>query len=99
MGESRVIATESTWVVYLLQCVDGSLYTGVTVDMQRRLAQHNGERSGGPRYTRGRRPVQLLWSEPAADRATAQRREAAIKRLSRDAKLALCQLDAVIPAP
>ncbi|WP_290742568.1 GIY-YIG nuclease family protein [Haliea sp.] len=93
------MATESTWVVYLLQCVDGSLYTGVTVDMRRRLAQHNGERSGGPRYTRGRRPVQLLWSEPAADRATAQRREAAIKRLSREAKLALCQLDAVSPGP
>ncbi|MBM69581.1 MAG: hypothetical protein CME43_08905 [Haliea sp.] len=99
MAESPVIATESTWVVYLLQCVDGSLYTGVTVDMRRRLAQHNGERSGGPRYTRGRRPVQLLWSEPAADRATAQRREAAIKRLSREAKLALCQLDAVSPGP
>tara|TARA_R100000005_G_scaffold94384_1_gene72161 strand:- start:8729 stop:9025 length:297 start_codon:yes stop_codon:yes gene_type:complete len=98
MAESGVIATESTWVVYLLRCVDGSLYTGVTVDMRRRLAQHNGERSGGPRYTRGRRPVQLLWSEPAADRATAQRREAAIKRLSRDAKLALCR-DAVIPVP
>ncbi|MCR9185756.1 MAG: GIY-YIG nuclease family protein [Halieaceae bacterium] len=81
----------TAWVVYLLQCVDGSLYTGVTVDVQRRLAQHNGERSGGPRYTRGRRPVQLLWSEPADSRAAAQRREAAIKRLPRNAKLALCQ--------
>ena len=81
----------TAWVVYLLQCVDGSLYTGVTVDVQRRLAQHNGERSGGPRYTRGRRPVQLLWWESAENRGAAQRREAAIKRLPRKAKLALCQ--------
>jgi len=81
----------TSWAVYLLQCVDGSLYTGVTVDVQRRLAQHNGERSGGPRYTRGRRPVQLLWWEPAENRGAAQRREAAIKRLPRNAKLALCQ--------
>jgi putative endonuclease len=99
MAETPSNATASTWVVYLLQCVDGSLYTGVTLDIRRRLAQHNGERSGGPRYTRGRRPVQLLWSEPAADRATAQRREAAIKRLPRDAKLALCRQEVVIPAP
>lgn len=99
MAETPSSATASTWVVYLLQCVDGSLYTGVTLDIRRRLAQHNGERSGGPRYTRGRRPVQLLWSEPAADRATAQRREAAIKRLPRDAKLALCRQEVVIPAP
>jgi putative endonuclease len=77
------------WAVYLLHCADGSLYTGVTLDLQRRLAQHNGERVGGPRYTRGRRPVELLWWEPAADRGAAQRREAAIKRLSRSAKLAL----------
>lgn len=77
------------WAVYLLQCADGSLYTGVTLDLQRRLAQHNGQRVGGPRYTRGRRPVELLWWEPALDRGAAQRREAAIKRLPRSAKLAL----------
>lgn len=82
-------AAAAQWVVYLLQCADGSLYTGVTLDLQRRLAQHNGARAGGPRYTRGRRPVQLLWWEPAADRSTAQQREAAIKRLPRSAKLQL----------
>lgn len=76
-------------MVYLLQCADGTLYTGISSDLERRLAQHNGERPGGPRYTRGRRPVTLMWSTPAADRATALRREAAIKKLSRREKLAL----------
>ncbi len=79
----------SRWRVYVLQCADGSLYTGVALDVEKRLRQHNGELAGGPRYTRGRRPVNLLWSEPAADRSTAQQREAAIKRLSRREKLAL----------
>lgn len=84
MGDSA-----SSWQVYLLRCADGSLYTGVTTDLCRRLAQHNGERAGGPRFTRGRRPVELLWQEAAPDRSAAQRREAAIKQLPRVAKLAL----------
>ena len=77
------------WCVYLLECADGTLYTGVASDVERRLAQHNGEKPGGPKYTRGRRPVRLLWSAPADDRSAAQRREAAIKRLSRADKLKL----------
>ncbi len=77
------------WWVYLLQCADGSLYTGVSRDLERRLRQHNGELCGGPKYTRGRRPVCLLWSESATDRAAAQRREAEIKRLPRRDKLTL----------
>ena len=77
------------WHVYLLRCADGTLYTGIARDLERRLAQHNGELAGGPKYTRGRRPVKLLWSAPAADRSAAQRREAAIKRLSRARKLDL----------
>jgi len=81
--------TTPGWQVYLLRCADGSLYTGITSDLPRRLAQHNGERAGGPRYTRGRRPVTLLWSEAAASRSAAQQREAAIKKLSRRRKLAL----------
>lgn len=75
--------------MYMLECVDGTLYTGVASDLSRRLRQHNGEISGGPKYTRSRRPVRLLWSEPADDRAAAQRREAAIKQLTRAAKLTL----------
>ena len=80
-----------TWTVYLLQCADGTLYTGIARDLQRRLSQHNGEIAGGPKYTRGRRPVQLLWHAEAADRSLALRREAAIKRLSRRDKLALAE--------
>ena len=75
--------------MYILECEDGTLYTGVARDLARRLRQHNGELAGGPRYTRGRRPVRLLWSDTVVDRSLAQRREAAIKNLSRDAKLQL----------
>jgi putative endonuclease len=75
--------------VYILHCADGSLYTGVTVDVDRRLREHNGELPGGARYTASRRPVTLAHVETAASRASACRREAAIKRLSRGAKLNL----------
>ena len=77
------------WYVYILQCADSTLYTGIARDLQRRLKQHNGEAAGGPRYTRGRRPVRLLWSDLAPDRGSALRREAAIKKLSRGEKLRL----------
>lgn len=73
----------------MLRCADGSLYTGVAIDLERRLKQHNGELVGGARYTRGRRPVELVWSEKCKDRAEAQRREAAVKALDRDEKLLL----------
>ena len=80
------------WYVYVLQCADGSLYTGVARDLSAccgALHAHNGDLAGGPKYTSGRRPVSLLWSESAADRSSAQQREAAIKRLPRCEKLAL----------
>lgn len=77
------------WSVYIVQCADGSLYTGVARDLQKRLLQHNGQLAGGPRYTSGRRPVTLLWSATAPDRGAAQQREAAIKKLGRAAKLRL----------
>lgn len=80
---------EDSWHVYLLRCADGTLYTGVARDLARRLRQHNGEIHGGANYTRGRRPVELIWSEVAPDRSQAQVREAAIKRLSRRDKLRL----------
>jgi putative endonuclease len=73
--------------VYLLRCCDGSLYTGWTVDLERRLAHH---RSGAAsRYTASRLPVELELAIPMADRTTARREEARIKRLPRPAKLAL----------
>lgn len=74
----------------MLRCADGTLYTGITTDIARRVAEHNGGGGLGARYTRSRRPVQLVYAEAAADRAEAARREAAIKRLDRVRKLALC---------
>lgn len=76
-----------SWHVYILRCADGTLYTGIARDLERRLLQHNGERAGGPKYTRGRRPVRLLWTGCAKDRSSALRQEAAIKRMKRAAKL------------
>ena len=73
--------------VYLLRCADGTLYCGWTVDVERRVAAHNAGRAS--RYTRSRLPVELAWSAPQPDRATAMREEVRIKRLPRPAKLAL----------
>ena len=72
-----------TWYVYILRCADNSLYTGVTTDVEKRLRQHNGLEKNGAKYTRARRPVNLALQETCPDRATAQRREAEIKRLSK----------------
>jgi len=77
------------WFVYMVRCADGSLYTGVATDPIRRVAEHNGDDLRGAKYTRGRRPVTLVYQEAVADRAAAGRREHAIKRLSRTAKEAL----------
>ena len=75
------------WFVYVLRCRDGTLYTGATTDVARRLAQHNAGR--GAAYTRARRPVELAHAEPASDRGAALRRECEIKALPREGKLAL----------
>ena len=77
------------WFVYILRCGDGSLYTGCTDDVQRRLAIH---RSGkGAKSTRSRLPLELVYQEPAANRSAALRREAAIKKLGRQEKLRLIE--------
>ncbi len=73
----------------MVRCADGSLYTGIARDVERRIAEHNGAGRAGARYTRSRRPVTLVYSEGAADRAAASRREHAIKQLDRADKLAL----------
>ncbi len=75
------------WQVYVVRCADGSLYTGIAKDLDARIAEHNG--GAGAKYTRGRRPVALVYAEAAEDRSGAQRREAEIKRLSAEAKRAL----------
>jgi predicted GIY-YIG superfamily endonuclease len=77
----------ATWWVYVVRCCDGTLYTGVSRDVEARVAKHN--QGKGARYTRGRRPVALLHTERKSSQAAALRREAAIKALPRRDKLAL----------
>jgi putative endonuclease len=75
------------WMCYVLQCADSTLYCGVTNDLDKRLAAHNADE--GAKYTRGRTPVKLAYSECCADKSTALKREMEIKGLSRAKKLAL----------
>ena len=75
--------------LYIVVCSDGSLYTGYTTDPKRRLREHNSGR--GSKYTRSRRPVSLAFLERAADRRSALRLEARIKKLARSEKLDLCR--------
>ena len=77
------------YFVYLLRCGDGTLYTGSTSDLRRRLAVHNAGK--GAKYTRSRLPVSLVYWESLPDKSSALRRESAIKRLSRAQKLSLIQ--------
>ena len=77
------------WYVYMLHCGDGSLYTGSTTDVDRRLREHQS--GTGARYTHSRPPVALAYVEEAPDRSAAQRREAAIKKLPRAQKLKLIE--------
>lgn len=76
-----------TAYTYMLACNDGSLYTGWTNDLKKRVAAHNAGR--GAKYTRARRPVRLVYFEAFADKREAQSRERQIKRLTRAEKLAL----------
>ena len=75
------------WYVYLLRCADDTLYAGCTTDPRRRLQQHSSGR--GAKYTRSRRPVTPVYLEQAENHSQALRREAALKKLSRQEKLAL----------
>lgn len=82
------------WFVYILECADGSLYTGITNDLQRRLERHALGKAS--RYTRTRLPVRLVYQENQPDRSAASIREAAIKRLPTKEKRSMIQ--AVCPA-
>ena len=79
--------SDGTWFVYVLRCADGSLYTGITNDVSRRLKQH--KTGTASRYTRGRLPVVLVYQEAQASRSLALKRELAIKALSRKQKESL----------
>lgn len=78
---------EKQWVLYILECKDGTLYTGITDDLERRIKAHNSGK--GAKYTRGRGPLILRYQEPCPDKSSALRREREIKALSRKAKLEL----------
>jgi putative endonuclease len=77
------------WRCYILECADGTLYTGITNDLEKRVAAHNAGTAS--KYTRCRLPVKVAFSENHPDRAAASRREIAIKRLPREAKWHLIQ--------
>ena len=77
------------WFCYLLECADGSLYTGITPALERRVLRHND--GSASKYTRARRPVRLVWAEPWPDRASASRREWQVKRLPRALKRTLAR--------
>ena len=76
------------WFVYILRCADNSLYTGVTTDVERRVIEHNAEKSV-TRYTRARQPVNVVYQEGAESRSVACKREAEIKKLKKVEKEAL----------
>ena len=78
-------AEMSEYSVYILRCSDGSYYTGIAVDVEQRLAEHNGGRRGA-KYLRGRGPLELVFSRPVGDRGTAQHVEARLKKLPRHVK-------------
>ena len=77
------------WYVYMLRCGDASLYTGITDDVEKRLAAHRAGK--GAKYTRGRGPLELVYVEEQPDKPAALRRELAIKKLPRSAKLKLLE--------
>ena len=79
---------EKEWWIYIVACSDESLYTGITTDRERRIAEHNDSKKGA-KYIRNRRPVDLVYSEMHPDRSTASKREYEIKKLSRAEKLKL----------
>ena len=81
-----------TWYLYILECRDGTLYTGITDDIPRRLEQHNSGK--GAKYTRGRGPVTLRYREACGSHGDALRREIQIKRLTRQEKLKLITVGA-----
>lgn len=81
---------EKKWYVYMVECADGTLYSGVTTDVERRIKEHNDSPKGA-KYTRAKRPVVLVYTERCENRSGATKREYALKQLSREEKLKLVQ--------
>ncbi len=85
---SEAICRPMEWFVYIIECDNGSLYTGITTDIVRRFRDHDGGAKGA-RYFNGRKPLKVVWSERGHDQSSATRREIAIKQLTRRQKLIL----------
>lgn len=77
-----------SYFIYIVECSDKTLYTGITTDVQRRVQEHNSSDKGA-KYTKLRRPVKLVYQEESQDRSSASKREHAIKKLTRQEKLEL----------
>lgn len=80
-----------SWHTYIVRCADGSLYTGITTDLKRRVSEHNSDNSLGAKSLRYRRPVTLAYYEVFATQNEAAKREASIKRWTRKYKLKLIE--------
>lgn len=80
--------TDRIWWLYILQCGDGTLYTGITTDVHARLEAHR--KGKGAKYTRGRNPLELVYSEACGNHSDALKRELEIKALKREEKMRLC---------
>ncbi len=85
------------YYLYILKCSDGTLYTGITVDLERRMEEHNSSHLGA-KYTKTRRPVKLVYSKKYRNRSAASKHEARIKTLSRKEKLAIIKKDPELPS-
>lgn len=95
--EGKTAANDAKWLVDILRCVDGSLYTGITIDLSRRFNQHNAGTAS--RYTRSRLPVVLVYQEPKEDGSHALKRELAIKTFTRSQKESLIRSSEQSPLP
>ena len=83
---------QNNWLIYILECRDDSLYCGITNNLEKRLKHHKGEIIGGAKYTRSHWPCKLVYEEKSVSRSDASKREAIIKKMSKDEKQALINL-------
>ena len=83
------IKPQKNWLIYILECRDGSFYCGITNNIERRLKQHKGEIKGGAKYTRSHWPCKFVYEEKSASRSEALQREVIIKKMSKVEKQTL----------
>lgn len=79
-GHGGKTTSDNNWHIYIVRCRDGTLYTGITTNLERRITEHNSKK-GGAKYTKPRRPVRLVYSEQAGSRSAATQREYQIKKM------------------